>query len=100
MTLEDGTAMEVYCSEQDCCAHAGGIFKGVELDAIITDVNIGEKKTVESDWGNESFADIVIYHNQNVIAKAECHANDGNSGYYYSVCALKVKNIQCVIVDQ
>ena len=100
LTLEDGTVMEVYCSEQDCCASAGGTFKDIELDATITDVNIGKKDTVESDWGSESFADIVIYHNQNVIAKAECYADNGNGGYYYSICALKVKNIQCVVVDQ
>ena len=45
------------------------------------------------------YAEVVVYHNRNEIAKAECTANDGNGGYYYSVCALKVKDKLCIVTD-
>ena len=38
-------------SESDCCAYAGGEFKDAKLDAIITDIKIGEQVKGESDWG-------------------------------------------------
>lgn len=98
LTLDDGTEVTIECSEQDCCAWAGGTFKNVELDAVITDVQIHNKgQNIFNGDGHDSYADVVIYHNQNEIAQANCHANDGNGGYYYSVCALRVKDIQCVV---
>lgn len=100
LVLEDGTKITIECSEQDCCAWAEGKFKDVILDAVITDVQIHDKgKEIFNGDGHDSYADVIIYHNQNEIAKAECEANDGNGGYYYSVCALKVNNIQCVVTS-
>lgn len=46
LILEDGTKMEVVCSESDCCAWAEGEFKNVKLDAVITDIKILIKVTV------------------------------------------------------
>ena len=43
LILDDGTVITIECSEQDCCAWAGGTFKDVKLDAVITDVQIQDK---------------------------------------------------------
>ena len=100
LILDDGSEITIECSEQDCCAWAGGSFKDVELDAVITDIRIHVKgQNIFNGDGHDSFADVVIYHNQNEIAKAECSANDGNGGYHYSVCALRVKDILCVVTQ-
>ena len=94
------TKLEVVCSEYDCCAYAGGEFKNVKLDAVITDIKIFDKgKRGYNGDGHTSYAEVVVYHNRNEIAKAKCTANDGNGGYYYSVCALKVKDKLCVVTD-
>lgn len=37
LLLEDGTRVTIEMSESDCCAYAGGEFKDVKLDAIITE---------------------------------------------------------------
>ena len=100
LILEDGTKLEVVCSEYDCCAWAGGEFKNVKLDAVITDIKIFDKGKYEYNGdGHTSYAEVVVYHNRNEIAKAECTADDGNGGYYYSVCALKVKDKLCIVTD-
>ncbi|OFK59872.1 hypothetical protein HMPREF2809_11780, partial [Enterococcus sp. HMSC055G03] len=100
LILEDGTKMEVVCSESDCCAWAEGEFKNVKLDAVITDIKIFDKgNRLYNGDGHTSYAEVVVYHNRNEIAKAECTANDGNGGYYYSVCALKVKDKLCIVTD-
>lgn len=93
LVLDDGTVITIEMSESDCCAYAGGEFKNVELDAVITDIKIYDKGTEES-WDNTTnYAEVVIFHNQNKIAQADCSADDGNGGYYYSVCALRVKGV-------
>lgn len=100
LLLEDGTKVTIEMSESDCCAWAGGEFKDVKLDAVITDVKIGEQVTEESDSGEaESKNTVTIYHNQNPIALAECEANDGNGGYYYSVGSLVIGKIHFPVVD-
>lgn len=43
LLLEDGTKVTIEESESDCCASAGGEFQNVQLDAVITDVKIGEQ---------------------------------------------------------
>lgn len=79
---------------------AGGEFKDVKLDAVITDVKIGEQVKEESDWGTTTSKNTVtIYHNQNPIALAECEADDGNGGYYYSVGSLVIGKIHFPIVE-
>ena len=42
LLLEDGTKVTIEMSESDCCASAGGEFQDVSLDAVITNVEIGE----------------------------------------------------------
>ena len=88
LLLEDGTRVTIEMSESDCCAYAGGEFK------------IGEQVTEKSDSGeSESKNTVTIYHNQNPIALAECEADDGNGGYYYSVGSLVVGKIHFPVVE-
>ena len=100
LTLSDGTKVTIECTNNDCCAWAGGEFKDVTLDAIVTDVTIGEITT----FGDPSYEEtnevtITVYHNQNPIALAECYANNGNGGYYYSVCSLVVNGVNHPVVS-
>lgn len=100
LLLEDGTRVTIEMSESDCCAYAGGEFQDVSLDAVITDVEIGEQVKEECDCGETTSTNTVtIYHNQNPIALAECEANDGNGGYYYSVGSLVVGKIHFPVVE-
>lgn len=100
LLLEDGTKVTIEMSESDCCASAGGEFQDVKLDAVITDIEIGERTTEVTDWGETTSTNrVTIYHNQNPIALAECEANDGNGGYYYSVASLVIGNIHFPVVD-
>lgn len=107
LVLEDGTTITIEMSESDCCASAGGIFRDVKLDAVITDISIVQEETTpvsEEDaeyWdydGNTNYAEVRIFSNNNPIAIADCSANDGNGGYYYSVCALKIKDVYYPVV--
>ena len=100
LLLDDGTKVTIEMSESDCCAYADGKFKDVKLDAIITDVKIGEQVTVEECCGTtENRNTVTIYHNQNPIALAECEANDGNGGFYYSVASIVIGNIHFPVVE-
>jgi hypothetical protein len=93
LTLDDGTILKVYESESDCCASANGtwwILNPNNLDAIITDVQYLDGGTRDNYDGNISTATVVILHNQNPIAQADCYADDGNGGYYYWVCSMDV----------
>ena len=100
LLLEDGTKVTIETSESDCCASAGGEFQNVKLDAVITDVKIGEQAREEDDWGTTTSTNTVtIYHNQNPIALAECKADDGNGGFYYSVGSLVIGDVHFPVVD-
>lgn len=101
LLLDDGTKVTIEMSESECCCtHAGGEFKDVKLDAVITDVKIGEQVMKEEYCGTtENRNTVTIYHNQNPIALAECEANDGNGGYYYSVGSLVVGKIHFPVVE-
>lgn len=100
LLLEDGTKVTIEMSESDCCASAGGEFQNVSLDAVITDVKIGEQTKEEDDSGETTSTNTVtIYHNQNPIALAELEANDGNGGFYYSVGSLVIGDIHFPVVD-
>lgn len=100
LLLEDGTKVTIEMSESGCCASAGGEFQNVSLDAVITNVEIGEQTKEEDDWGETTSTNTVtIYHNQNPIALAELEANDGNGGYYYSVGSLVIGDIHFPVVD-
>jgi hypothetical protein len=97
LILEDKTKIEIVCSDQECCAGAGGEFSNVVLDALITDVVLGEVKSEEDDTITNSVT-VSIFHNQNPIAIAECQADAGNGGYYYSVCSFKIGDIHYQVV--
>lgn len=98
MMLDDGTTMTIECSEQDCCASAGGEFKEVVLDAVITDVKLGEKTSEEDDM-RTNYVTVTIFHNQNQIALADCYADNGNGGYYYSICSLVIGDVHYPVVE-
>ena len=95
ITLSDGTLISVEMTDWDCCASAGGEFQDVELDAVITDVVMGNVTNTQSDWGeSEAKVTMKIFHNQDVVALMEAFANDGNAGYYYSVASLVIKKVE------
>ena len=100
LTLSDGTRVTIECTDNDCCAWAGGEFKDVTLDAIVTDVTIGEITTFGDPHDmTTNEVTITVYHNQNPIALAECYADNGNGGYYYSVCSLVVNGVNHPVVS-
>ena len=99
LLLEDGTKVTIEMSESDCCAWAGGEFKDVTLDAVITDVKIGEPTKFDNGDGTTCQNTVTIYHNQNTIALAECEADDGNGGFYYSVGSLVINKIHFPVVE-
>lgn len=95
LVLDDGTVLHLYMSDSDCCATAEGkwwVIRPDALQAIITDVRVTpdmERSGYDGD-GNTNYATVSILHNQNPIALADCYANDGNGGYYFSVLSLNV----------
>lgn len=94
LVLDDGTVLHLYMSGSDCCAYAYGewVIQPDALDAIITDVKFDLVDGDEHDWGGTTNkATIAILHNQNPVALADCSANDGSSGYYYSVLSLSIE---------
>ena len=100
LTLSDGTKVTIECTNSECCAWAGGEFKDVTLDAIITDVTTGDITTHGDSWDmTTNNVTITVYHNQNPIALAECYADNGNGGYYYSVCSLVVNGVNHPVVS-
>ena len=98
IVLEDGTTITIEMSESDCCAYAGGKFKNVKLDALITDIHISEVEEWESDWGEvENRSTVTLFHNQNPVVQADIEA--GHNGYYYSVGSLVINNIHFPVVE-
>ena len=85
--------------ESDCCAYASGIFSNVELDAVITNIEVGEQVNVPDNDTTVNEVKVTLYHNQNPIALAEMTADAGNGGYYYSVGSFVVNGIHFPIVD-
>lgn len=99
--LDDGTIVSIEMTDNDCCAYAFGEFKDVKLDAVITDVQVGEQ-TDNYNVINEEFENynkVIIYSNQNPIAQADCYADAGNGGYYYSVCSLVIGDVHFPVVE-
>jgi len=99
LTLEDGTIVTLEESEQDCCATAHGEFSNVELDAVITNVDVGEVENIPDDDTDINHVKVTLFHNLNPIALAEMTADAGNGGYYYSVGSFVVNGIHYPIVD-
>ena len=99
LVLDDGTIVTLEESEQDCCASAGGTFSNVELDAVITNVEVGEQVDIPDDDTTVSEVRVTLFHNQNPIALAEMSADAGNGGYYYSIGSFVVNGIHFPIVE-
>lgn len=99
LVLEDGTKVNIECSEQDCCAGASGHFKNVELDAMITNVSLPEVKGIPDEDTIVNEAKVTIFHNRNVVAQAEVVADAGNGGYYYSVGSFVIDDVHYRVVD-
>ena len=92
LTLDDGTTLELYESEQDCCAGASGKWEILDpdrLEAAITSVEY-EEDDYDDDYTRVAKCKITIFHNQNPIALGDGYADAGNDGYYYSVLSLEI----------
>ena len=92
LTLDDGTTLRLYESEQDCCAAAHGEWKILDpdrLEAAITHVEY-ESRTYKDGDTRVATCKITILHNQNPIALGDGYANAGNGGYYFSALSLEV----------
>lgn len=99
LVLEDGLVITLETSEWDCCAGAGGSFKDVKLDAVITDVKVGEEMDIPDEDTRVSRNTITIFHNQNEIAVADMEADAGNGGYYYSVGSMVIGKLHFPFVS-
>lgn len=101
--LEDGTTITLECTDQDCCAGAYGEFEPTSeyppLDAMITDIIVGDEERIPDDDTIINRVELKIFHNQNIICKAEMEADAGNGGYYYSIGSLVVGDIFLPIVS-
>ena len=92
LTLDDGTTLRLYESEQDCCAGAYGKWRILDpdrLEAAITHVEYDDAAYADSDT-RVAGCRITILHNQNPIALGNGSANAGNGGYYFAVLSLEV----------
>lgn len=99
LVLEDGTIITLEESESDCCASAIGKFSNVVLDAVITNVEIGEVINIPDNDTIINEVKVTLFHNQNPVALAEMTADAGNGGYYYSVGSFVVNGIHYKIVE-
>ena len=96
LKLDDDTIIIIEMTEYDCCASAGGEFKDIELEAIITDIRFeAPTENYSNSFEEETYADreVVFIHNLNPIGKANMYADNGNANYYYSVCAFRINDI-------
>ena len=102
LTLDDGTTLELYESEQDCCAVARGTWKILDpdrLEAAITHVEY-EEDDHDDDYTRVSKCKITILHNQNPIALGDGYADAGNDGYYFSVLSLEIAVDGTIVYDE
>lgn len=99
LVLKDGTQIEFYLSDYDCCAGAyGDWILSDNFEGCITSVT--HKYSEEKQCGEtKARLRLTILHNQNRIAQAECYADDGNAGYYFSVLSVNVKSINGETLD-
>lgn len=102
LTLDDGTALTLYESDQDCCAGAHGDWEILDpdrLEAAITHVEY-EVYDYDDDYTRVATCKITILHNQNPIALGDGYADAGNGGYYFSVLSLKIAVDGTTIYDE
>lgn len=93
LELEDGTLLNIYMSDQDCCAGAHGEWKvlaGPGFHGGITDVELRNVKKVEEGYDQYTTATLNILYGNETIAKSNLYADSGNEGYYFSVLSLQV----------
>lgn len=88
--LDNGLALRIEETEQDCCASAGGQFEDVKLDAAITHISDIKYRPWRDFDTYGCSAEVVIMHNRNIICKAIGDADAGNGGYYYSIASFIV----------
>lgn len=96
LKLDDNTIITIEMTEYEYPASAGGEFKDIELEAVITDVRFAEPEEVIYDnfyRETEARREVVFVHNLNSIGKANMYADNGEADYYYSVCAFKIGDI-------
>ena len=98
LVLSDGLVVTIEMSDSDCCATAGGQFKDVKLDAVITNVELGEETSYYNGDYTTNSNTLTFFHNLNPIAVADMTADDGNGGYYYSVGSVVIKNAHYPVV--
>jgi hypothetical protein len=93
LILDDFTFISIECTDWDCCAGAGGTFSDVELDAVITDIKIGDVKNINDSDTVVREIEMKIFHNQNKVVSVNAEANAGNGGYYYSVASVVLRTV-------
>lgn len=91
--LKNGVALELYESDQDCCAGARGTWTlpDGEIHGGITEVKFEEETYCEEYGDRSSECVITLLHENQAVASAEGYAGAGNGGYYFSVLSLRVK---------
>lgn len=99
LELDNGTVIEIVESEQCCCAGAGGRWKNVQIDAVITDVSEPATKEVPDEDTHVVHGTVTLFHNRNTIAVADCEGNAGNGGYYYSIASLKIGKVHYKVLE-
>ena len=102
LTLDDGTTLQLYESDKDCCAGAFGDWEILDpdrLEAAITDVDYEDVAYHDGDT-RVTKCKITILHNQNPIALGDGYANAGNGGYYFSVLSLRVAVNGTIVHDE
>ena len=92
LTLDNGTTLLLYESEQDCCARVHGKWKILDPDRLEAAITHVEYEEDDYDDGDTRVATcrITILHNQNPIALGDGHADAGNGGYYFSALSLEI----------
>lgn len=102
LTLDDGTTLTLYESEQECCAGADGEWEILDpdrLEAVITHVEYEEDDYEDGDTYGET-CKITILHNQNPIALGDGYADAGNGGYYFSALSLEITVDGTIVYDE
>lgn len=91
--LKNGIALELYESDQDCCAGAYGQWElpEGELHGGITDVKFTQEEPQDVYREEPAKCEIVLIHGDQTVASGQGYADAGNGGYYFSILSLRVK---------
>lgn len=94
--LTDGTKIYFEMSDNDCCGNAEGFWENYNdetFEGLITNVEYDYKEDDSEEEATNKLK-ITLYHNANPIAQADCYANDGNGGFYFSVLDVYVLDLE------